>query len=289
MIPNQFDYYAPTSLDQAVALLRDNGDRAKLLAGGHSLLPLMKLRVAAPDVLIDITGLSGLRDIRVEGDRLLVGGLSTYAQIAPSPAVRESVAVLAEAAAAIGDQQVRNRGTIGGNIAHADPASDLPAVVLALEAEIVVIGPAGQRTIAARDFFQGPFATALGADEILTEVRVPILTRGTGGAYAKCENRASGYALVGVAAVISVSNGSCSAARIGITGAGASATRAAAAEAALVGSSLDDASITAAVDTVPNGIDLMSDLHASTEYRAALLKVYARRAIQSATAAARRG
>ena len=286
MIPESFDYYAPTSLEEAIGLLQQHGEDAKILAGGHSLIPLMKLRLAAPQVVVDITRVSGLNEIAEEDGTIVIGALCTHAQIADSPIVQGGAPALSAAAGQIGDQQVRNVGTIGGNLAHADPASDLPAVVLAFDAELVATGPAGQRSIPASSFFQGLMMTSLAADEILTSVRIPGAGAGSGSSYAKCENPASRYAIVGVSAVVNVSDGVCSSARIGVTGAGSAAVRATAAEGVLAGSSLDDATIAAAADAVPDAVDILGDIHASAEYRAELLKVYSRRAIAAAVEAA---
>jgi carbon-monoxide dehydrogenase medium subunit len=286
VIPDSFDYYAPTSVEEAIGLLQQHGDDAKILAGGHSLIPLMKLRLAAPQVLIDLSRVSGLNEISEEDGTIVVGALCTHAQIADSPIVQGGAPALSAAAGQIGDQQVRNVGTIGGNLAHADPASDLPAVVLAFDAELVATGPAGQRSIPASSFFQGLMMTSLGEDEILTSVRIPSAGAGSGSSYAKCENPASRYAIVGVSAVVNVSDGVCSSARIGVTGAGAVAVRATAAEGVLAGSSLDDATIAAAADAVPGAVNILGDIHASAEYRTELLKIYTRRAIAAAAEAA---
>ena len=286
MIPDSFDYYAPTSLEEAIGLLQQHGDDAKILAGGHSLIPLMKLRLAAPQVLIDISRVSGLNEISEEDGTIVIGALCTHAQIADSSIVQSGAPALSAAAGQIGDQQVRNVGTIGGNLAHADPASDLPAVALALDAELVATGPSGERSILASSFFQGLMMTSLGADEILTSVKIPAVGAGSGSSYAKCENPASRYAIVGVSAVVNVNDGVCSSARIGVTGAGSVAVRATAAEGVLAGSSLDDAAITSAADAVPGDVDIIGDIHASAEYRAELLKIYTRRAIAAAVEAA---
>ena len=286
MIPTQFDYYVANSVNEALDLLQRHGDRAKLLAGGHSLIPLMKLRLATPEVLIDIGRIASLREITHDAGVVSIGALCTHAQVAASPIVRELLPVLSAAAAEIGDPQVRNRGTIGGNLAHADPAADLPAVVLALDAEIVATGPRGQRVIPASEFFQGMLTTALQPDEILTEIRIRALGPHTGSAYAKLANRASRYAVVGVAAVITVDDGQCTAARLGITGAGTVAVRASAAEAALVGKRLDAAAISAAASLAPQAVDPVGDIHASAEYRTEMVRVYANRALTAALAAA---
>ena len=207
MITGKFDYVAAGTVDEVLALLRRHGDGAKLLAGGHSLIPLMKLRLAQPEVLVDITRIPGLGEIRPSNGGLAIGATCTYRQIAESAALREAAPVLGQAAGGIGDPLVRNRGTIGGNLAHADPASDLPAVALALDAELVARGPGGERRIAAGDFFTGMLATALGPDELLTEIRIRRLGPGTGSAYRKFDQPASRYAIVGVAAVVRLEGG----------------------------------------------------------------------------------
>jgi carbon-monoxide dehydrogenase medium subunit len=286
MIPNQFDYFAATSVDHAVSLLTEHGDRAKVLAGGHSLLPLMKLSLAAPEVLVDISRIPGLNDIHRDGDQIVVGALCTYRQLESSHLLGEAAPLVGDAASQVGDPQVRSRGTIGGSLANADPAADMPAVALALDAELVARGPSGARTIAAREFFRSMLTTALATNELLTEVRFRPFAPGTGSAYWKYPNPASRYAVVGVAVVVQVAGGACAAARVGITGAGAVPVRAAGVEAALTGKPLDAGTIAAAADHAPDGVDLISDLHASADYRAQLLRVYTRRALTAATARA---
>ena len=282
MIAVPFEYEAPTTVEEAIRLLSEFGDRGRVLAGGHSLIPIMKLRLAQPEVLIDIGRVGELRYVRAEGERLALGALTTHARVASDPTIRERCAVLAETAGHIGDAQVRNRGTIGGALAHADPAADYPATILALDAEIVAQGPRGRRTIAATEFFTGLFTTALAPDELLVEVRVPVLGPGSGGAYAKRPNPASHYAVVGVAAVVRLEGGRVTGVRIGVTGAGAQPSRAAAAERALLGQGPTDDTIARAAALAADGIDLLSDIHGSAEYRADMVRVYTRRAIREA-------
>lgn len=219
MITAPFDYYVPTTLDEAIALLRQHGDAAKLLAGGHSLIPLMKLRLANPSVLIDIGRLSGLSYIRETDGSVAIGALTTHRMLETSNLLKERLPLVSQAAGAIGDTQLRNRGTIGGSLAHADPAADLSAVVLALDGELRLRGPTGERMVRAQDFFVDMYTTALGADEILTEVRLPALPPRSGSAYLKLPNKASFFAIIGVAAVVALNaDGTCREARLGITG-----------------------------------------------------------------------
>jgi len=285
VITGKFDYVAAGTIDEAVDLLRRHGDGAKLLAGGHSLIPLMKLRLAQPEVLIDIARVPGLGEIRSNG-ALSLGATCTYRQIAESPIVREAAPLLGQAAGGIGDPLVRNRGTIGGNLAHADPASDLPAVALALDAELVARGPGGERSIAAGQFFTGMLTTALGPDELLTEIRIRPLGRGTGSAYRKFDQPASRYAIVGVAAVVRLENGRIAEAALGLTGAGERAVRLSQAEGALRGQPASDEAVARAADVATEGIAFLSDVHASADYRRHLTRVYARRALSAAIEAA---
>ncbi len=286
MFPSKFEYYAPTTVNEAVALLSKNQD-AKILAGGHSLLPTMKLRLANPSVLVDIGRIPNLTGIQVRTDGTTIGALTTHAAIAASEEIASRCAALPEAAALIGDRQVRNRGTIGGSLSHADPGADYPAVMLALGAEIKAVGPRGERTIKADDFFTGLLTTALAPDEVLTEVRLPATPAHSGCAYVKFPNPASRYAIVGVAALISLDDkGKVASARIGITGACDNATRAKGTEAALQGKRLDDVTIAAAAAKAADGLECLADIHASAEYRAHLVTVYAARAIKAAAARA---
>jgi carbon-monoxide dehydrogenase medium subunit len=287
MIPASFDYYAPKSVSEAVSLLQQHGDDAKILAGGHSLLPALKLRLSQPAVLIDISKIADLQGINA-GSSIEIGAGTTYAAIAGSDAVRSGCAVLAECVEQIGDIQVRNRGTIGGALAHADPAADLTAVALALGATITAQGPGGARTIAADDMFVEMLTTALEPNEVVTKVSVPKLGTGEGAAYAKLKHPASRYAIVGVAAYVKLgADGKVAAARIAVTGAGPKAVRQSAAEAALVGSAGDDAAVAAASDVAGGEMEYLGDIHASEDYRRAMVKVYAKRALAEALKRAR--
>ena len=279
MIPAGFDYAAPTNLEEALRLLSQHADDAKLLAGGHSLIPLMKLRLAQPALLIDLRLVSELRGITREGDRLRIGAMTTHAEVAASPVVAESAPGLAQAAREIGDRQVRARGTIGGSIAHSDPAADLPAAMLALDARMEVRSSGGERTSYAQDFFVDLLTTDIRPDEVLTAVTVAVAPRS---AYVKYPNPASHYAITGVCAAVQ-GNGTVSTARIGVTGAAPSAYRATAAEAALTGQALSPQSIAAAAEAAYDGRELLGDIHASAEYRAHLIKVMTRRALQKLT------
>ncbi|MCH8310167.1 MAG: xanthine dehydrogenase family protein subunit M [Chloroflexi bacterium] len=287
MVTSSFDYHAPTSVADALALLDQHGEDAKLLAGGHSLIPLMKIRLAEPSVLIDLGKIDTLSYINERDGGLAIGAMTTYSEIAASELVQARAPVLADASGQVADNQVRNRGTIGGSLSHADPAGDLPAVILALAAQMTTSSSGGHRTIDADDFFVELLTTALEPNEILSEIVIPALPVGTGTAYAKFANKASHYAVVGVAAVVTVgSDGTCQSARIAVTGAGPKATRATGSESALVGSSLDDAAIQAAASRADEGIDFNEDVHASAEYRAHLTQVYAGRAIRAAVVSA---
>jgi carbon-monoxide dehydrogenase medium subunit len=285
MYPPKFDYYRASSLAEAVSLLKQHSG-AKVLAGGHSLIPVMNLRLADPGTLIDIGRISELKGISADNGSVRIGALTPHALIAASADVPT---VLSEAAGMIGDPQVRNRGTIGGNIAHADPASDLPTVLTALGAKIHVTGPNGNRTILADDFFTGLFATALADGEIVTAVEVAKSGAGSGSAYAKLFNPASRYAMVGAAAIVTVSGGSCTAAGVAVGGLVPSATRAKSVEAALVGKPLSEDNIAAAAQAVLNdlGDDIIGDIHASAEYRKAMAPVFVKRAVTAAAQRAR--
>jgi carbon-monoxide dehydrogenase medium subunit len=286
MVAATFDYHAPSTLREAVSLLNDNAD-AKVLAGGHSLIPMMKLRLSEPSAVIDLGRVEGLSYVNESGGGLAIGAMTSYYDIINSDAVQQNVSVLAEAAGEVADPQVRNMGTIGGSLAHSDPAADLPAVMLALGAEVVAssrgaLGRVNTRTISADDFFLDLFTTALEPNEILTEIRIPAQAANSGSAYAKMANKASHFAIVGVAASVTVDGGSVTAARIGVTGAGSSASRASDSEERLVGSSGDADAIRSAAGRSANGIELNEDIHASAEYREHLTKVFALRAITAA-------
>jgi carbon-monoxide dehydrogenase medium subunit len=290
MIATEFEYLTPSSLDEAISLLTKHGDEAKLLAGGHSLIPIMKLRLAQPKFLIDIGRLSGLADIREDSGAIVIGGLVTHHALETSDLLKSKLPLLPETAAHVADVQVRNRGTIGGSLVHADPAADLPATALALRAEFRVVGPKGQRTIGAEDFFVGLLTTAIAPDEILTEVRFPLLPAKTGSAYVKVPNKASHYAIVGVAAVVTLGkDGRCEQARIGLTGVTHKPQRALAAEKALVGKAPDAGTIAAAASLAADGIKALSDIHASAEFRLHLTKVMTGRALKLAVSRAQAG
>lgn len=271
MIPAEFEYEVATSVDGALQLLSEASGEAKVLAGGHSLLPLMKLRLAQPNLLVDIGRLSDLSYINDAGDHVAIGALTTHAAVHADTTLRSACGIVAHTAGEVGDPQVRHMGTIGGSIAHGDPASDMPTVLVALEAEVAIRGPGGERTVAAQDFFKGLFEVDLAADEIVTEIRVPKLDGGW--SYQKFHHRAQDWAIVGVAAV--QSNGS---ARVGLTTMGETPLRAAAVEEALAGG----ASAESAAARADEGTSPPSDPFGSAEYRRALAKVLTRRALEEA-------
>jgi carbon-monoxide dehydrogenase medium subunit len=281
MIAVPFTYERASSVDEAVAKLAGGG---KLIAGGHSLVPLMKLRLSEPGRLVDIARIPGLSGIRENGGRIEIGATTTHHDIATSALLREKCPMVADGAAEIGDAQVRNRGTIGGSIAHADPAADMPAVMLAVDAEIEIRGGGGTRTVKAADFFQGFYTVDLQPSEIITAIRfAPVRS----GAYAKLHQRASHYAIVGVAAAVDVKGGVIQSARIGVTGATTHAVRLTAVENALAGKPASGEAIAAAVHDAGRGIpDLNADLHGSADYRQAMVAVFARRALDKALARA---
>lgn len=287
MFPAQLTYHRAGSVAEAVQLLSDN-EGAKLLAGGHSLLPLMKLRLAAPAVLVDIGRIEALKGISASGGGISIGSLTTHAEIASSDLVRQHAPVLAEAAALVGDPAVRNRGTIGGSVSHADPASDQPTVLTALGATFNVTGPGGDRSIAAADFATGLLENALEENEVLTSVSVPSVASGSGSAYVKFPHPASRYAVVGVAAILTVSGGTCSSASVVVGGVEAKPARASSVEAALAGSDLSDGALDAAAAAVAGDLsgDAMGDVFASAEYRRAMAAVYVRRALGAAASRA---
>lgn len=283
MFPAEFQYFRASSVAEAHRLLAEH-DGAKLLAGGHSLLPLLKLRLASPPALIDIGRIADLKGIKLGGTGIRIGALTTHAEIASSQALATVCPILPEAAGQIGDPLVRNCGTIGGNVAHADPASDLPQVLMALGARLIVSGPAGERTIEARDFFHGLMATALADDEILVAVEVPAPHAGQGMAYVKFAHPASRYAVVGVAAIVTMSGTTCKAASVALGGLVPKPTRASSVEAALVGQAATAAAIeqAAAKVTADLGRDVLGDIFASDEYRRAVAPVYVKRALTAA-------
>ncbi|HEY2948858.1 MAG TPA: xanthine dehydrogenase family protein subunit M [Micromonosporaceae bacterium] len=281
MIPVAFDYLRPSTVEDAVTALADGGDEAKVLAGGQSLLPVLRLRLSAPSVLVDLGGLAQLRGARVDGDRLVVGAMTTHAEVAGSEVVGAEVPLLAVAAAGIGDRQVRHLGTLGGALAHADPAGDLPTVAVALDAELVVAGPGGRRSIPASEFFRDLFTTALGPDEVLVEVRLPRMS-GWGFRYEKFQRTAQAWATVGVAAAVRRENGSIAEARVALTNMGPRPVRAAAVEQALAGADATADALAAAAGHAAEGASPASDLSASAEYREHLARVLTRRALVAA-------
>ena len=286
MIPAAFDYQVPATLDEAVSLLASDPDGAKILAGGHSLIPAMKLRLAQPQLLVDIARIKSLSYIREEGNQILIGATTTHYQLESSDLLKQICPLLPACAASIGDVQVRNKGTIGGSIAHSDPAGDWPAAVLALDADLVLVGPEGERTVKAADFFVDLLTTDLQPGEILREIRIAKPAGRFGQAYQKVPHPASGFAVVGIAVHLAMNDdGSCKAAQIGVTGVGAKAYRAQGVEAGLSGKNLDDQIITDAAAHVCDGVDPNSDLYASGDYRCHLAQVHTRRAIEAAKAA----
>jgi carbon-monoxide dehydrogenase medium subunit len=286
MYPADFDYHRARSIKEAQQMLAANPG-AKLLAGGHSLIPLMKLRLAAPSAVIDIGRIPELRGVTASGDMLRIGALTTHAELAASPDLRRRAAALAEAAAVVGDPAVRNRGTIGGNVAHADPASDLPTVLVALGAQIVAVGPGGERSIDAAQFFTGIMTTALGDDEILAAVLVPAATPGQGSAYVKFAHPASRYAVVGAAAAVTVEAGTCKVVRVAVGGLVPAARRAPAVEQSLTGQQPSDSAIASAAAQVAQDLgEVNGDIFASADYRRAIAPVYVKRALSAAVARA---
>jgi aerobic carbon-monoxide dehydrogenase medium subunit len=291
MIPSTFEYMAPTTLQEVISLLSTHKDEAKVLAGGHSLLPMMKLRLAAPAYLIDLGRIPNLAYIRESGGRIQIGPMTTHFMVESSDALRQRLTALPEAAGAIGDVQVRNRGTIGGSLAHADPAGDLPAVMQMAEAQFKLIGPGGERTVSTEQFFVDLLTTALAPEELLAEIHLDVPPAHTGTAYMKVFQKASGFAIVGVAArvTLGIDGRVCQTARVGITGVGAKSFRARGVEQALENNAIDEAAITAAAEHASDGVDALSDLHASGEYRLALARVYTKRALLRALTRAQGG
>ena len=283
MHPASFGYHAPGSLEEAFDLLQQHGEDAKVLAGGHSLLPAMKLRLTQPGYLIDLRRIPGLGGIRTEDDALAVGALTTHTRVAAAETVRRAVPGLADTAAVIGDLQVRNRGTMGGSVAHADPAADLPVTLTALDAAFVLASRAGERVVSADDFFVDFFTTALEPHEILTEIRIPAPPAGAGTSYAKLPHPASGYVVVSAAAALRVDgNGVCSEARVVLGGVAGTPRRAAATEAALLGQELTREAAAAAAARAADDIDPHADSYADEEYKRHMAVVYAGRAIEAA-------
>ncbi len=279
MIPAKFDYVKPTSVAEAVSALAEGGEDAKIIAGGQSLLPVLRLRLAAPSLLIDLGGIAELRGIREDGDHIVIGAMTTHYDVLRDPLVREHAGLIAQATSTVADPAVRHRGTFGGALAHADPAGDLPAVAAALEAEFVVAGTGGRRTVPASEFFVDYLQTALEPEEVLVEVRIPKHT-GWGYRYEKFHRVAQSWAIVGVAAVVRRDNGSIAVARIGLTNMGSTPIRATAVEQALTGAAPDG--VAAAAEHAAEGTSPASDLNGKADYRQHLARVLTRRAVSAA-------
>jgi aerobic carbon-monoxide dehydrogenase medium subunit len=280
VIPVAFDYEVAESVDHAIELLGQHGEDSKLIAGGHSLIPIMRLRLAAPSVLIDLDRLEDLRYVRDEGDHLAIGALTRHRDVHNNELVQEHCGIVGYTAGLLGDPSVQHRGTIGGTLAHGDPAGDMPAVISALEGTLVIQGPNGERTVPASDFFQDYLFTDLEPDEVVTEVRVPKLDQNTGWSYKKFSRRSQDWAIVGVAAVVEKSNGNIDSARIGLTSMGSTPIRASTVEEALSGASPDG--IASAADSAAEGTAPSSDDAASAEFRKHLARVWTRRAVEEA-------
>jgi len=280
VIPVAFDYEVAESVDHAIELLGQHGEDSKLIAGGHSLIPIMRLRLAAPSVLIDLDRLEDLRYVRDEGDHLAIGALTRHRDVHNNELVQEHCGIVGYTAGLLGDPSVQHRGTIGGTLAHGDPAGDMPAVISALEGTLVIQGPNGERTVSASDFFQDYLFTDLEPDEVVKEVRVPKLGANTGWSYKKFSRRSQDWAIVGVAAVVEKSNGNIDSARIGLTSMGSTPIRASAVEEALSGASPDQ--IAGAANSADEGTEPATDDAASAEFRKHLARVWTRRAVEEA-------
>jgi len=279
MIPESFDYQRASTVSEAISLLQQHGEDAKIVAGGHSLVPTMKLRLATPGTLIDIGGISELKYINDKGDYLGIGAGATHWMIESSDLIQKKAPGLSQAAAQVGDVQVRNRGTIGGVLAHSDPQADYPGVVLALDATLVVQGSKGERTIAVSDYFTGLWETALGDDELLTEVRIPTDSANANSCYLKFPQPASRYPYVGCAVAMDSKAGSCSDLRVGFSGVGETAFRDSGIEDALRGNTLNESAIASASAKAADGRSVLSDVFVSEEYRRAMAQVYVKRAL----------
>jgi len=280
MIPAAFEYFTPSTVDEAVALLRDQPD-AKVLAGGQSLMPVLRLRLAAPETIVDIGRIGELQGVRDDGDALVIGAMTPHSTVQADPLVGEHARLVSLATATIADPQVRHRGTFGGSLAHADPAGDLPAVAVALDASFVIAGPDGRRTVAAADFFEGVFSTTLAEDELLVEVRVPKYT-GWGAHYEKFNRVAQQWSIVAVAAAVRLDGDSIAEARVGLTNMGSTPIRASAVEAALVGRPATPEAVREAAALAADGTSPVSDLNGDADYRRHLASVLTRRAVLAA-------
>lgn len=282
MIPAAFEYVAPSSIPEVISALQEHGDDAKILAGGHSLLPLMKLRLAAPGILIDLGRIPDLTYIRDEGNQIAIGPMTTHYAVESSDLLQQRIPLLSTAAGMVGDMQVRNRGTIGGSLAHADPASDFPSVVTALHGEIVARGPGGERTIPARDFFQDIWTSALEADEVITEIRIPYAQGQGAYGYEKFRQRASDWAIVGVAVSVERQNGTIDRASVVLTNVGTTPVVAEGVEQALAGQPASAETVRAAAEHAADGLDPSPELKASPDYKRHLARVLTRRALNQA-------
>ncbi len=287
MFPANFDYHRPGSVDEAVALLARLGGDAKILAGGHSLVPMMKLRMAAPSDLIDVNGIKEMKGIREADGQICIGAATTQAEVLASSLLAERCALLPEASALIADPQVRYCGTVGGNVANGDPGNDLPAVMMALGATYVLRGPEGERIVAARDFYKGVYSTELGQDELLIEVRLPALSRNQGAAYVKMKRKVGDYATAATAVVLSMKGGKCESASIALTNAGDTPLYAADAGASLTGKTIDEAAIAEAARLAMEIANPAADLRGTVEFRTAMVGEMTRRAIRKAAARAK--
>jgi carbon-monoxide dehydrogenase medium subunit len=282
MYPASFEYSAPATLDEVVALLAKHGDGARLLAGGHSLVPLMKLRLAQPGHVVDLRRVAALRGVRRESGALTIGAMTTHAELASHPDIRDTAPIITDAASHIGDPQVRNRGTLGGSLAHADPGADLPSVMLALGASLTAVGPNGPRVIPADDFFVDMYTTALAPNELLTEIRVPVPAARAGGAYVKHPHPATRFAVIGVAATLELERlgDHVQRVRVAVTGFGGRPLRGIAAEEALIGQPLTDDAIVGAAQRLANAGAAATE--SADEYKAQLARVYAEQALRKA-------
>jgi carbon-monoxide dehydrogenase medium subunit len=284
VIPAQFEYAAPSTVEEALALLIDHGDEAKLLAGGQSLLPVMRMRMNAPELVVDLGRIESLQGIRDDGDALVIGAMTSYQSLLDDPAVHEHLLLLTKATETIADPQIRHRGTVGGALAHADPAGDLGAAALALDASFTILGGSGKRTVAAAEFFRGLFETAVGENEILTEIRFPKHT-GWGAHYEKFVRVAHQWSIVAVAATVRSSGGTIEEARVGLTNMGDRPLRATSVEQALVGKAATEDTVRQAVASVAEGTSPPSDLNGDADYRRHLATVLTRRAVLAAAGA----
>jgi aerobic carbon-monoxide dehydrogenase medium subunit len=284
MIPAKFDYLAPTSVEDALGALSQHGDDAKIMGGGQSLLPVLRMRLNAPEMVIDLSRIDSLRGIREDGDALVIGAMTTHSEMITDDLVRQHALLLSKAATEVADNQIRHRGTFGGSCAHADPAGDMGSAALAMDAQFVIAGPGGTRTVAAREFFVDLFETAIGEDEILTEIRVPKKT-GWGAHYEKFVRVAHQWPIVAVAATVNASGGTIGEARVALTNMGSTPLRASATEAALSGAAATEDGVRAAAEQAAEGTNPPSDLNGDSDYRRHLVTVLARRAVLKAAGA----